>query len=302
MAFTTTELITALKTKGMIPTSQSTFSSANMLSLADDEMRTGIVPLIMSVRENYFQTSADTPLVDGTSRYRINPRAIGMKLQDLLLVDPSGQESSLELIAPEDRATREGFFFQGSDLELRPTPSGKTGWSLRQVFFRRPGTLVLPSACGAITAINTALKQVTISSTPSTFTTSVLFDFVQATPGFDTLGQDLVVTDVTSNVITFSATLPTALAVGDYVALAGESPIPQVPSEFHSILSLKTAATILRSLGHDKEASAHGKHIEKLERAALILINPRVDGEAKRVLSTHGVLRPNGSQHPFFRY
>lgn len=310
MAFTTAELLTSIKTKGQIPTSQQTFSAASMLALADDEIRVGLVPLILSVRESYFQAFTDTPIVDGTSRYPINPRAIGEKLKDLQLIDASGNSTDLSLIPvellPTTRTTPsaqlEGFYFEGSDIVLVPTPSGLSGRSLRQYFYRRPGSLVATSAAGQITAIDAAARKVTVSALPSTFTTSRTYDFIQANPGFKTLGMDLVVSGISGTVLTFSAALPSELTVGDWVALAGESPIPQLPVEFHTILALRVAIAILRSLGHEKEADSKQRELDKIEERVLTLINPRIDGEPKKIIPTYGVLNPNGSVHPLFRY
>lgn len=301
MAFTTLDLITSIKMKGQIPTSQAQFTTANILSAADDEILSGLVPLVMSVRESYFQTYKDTAIVDGTARYRINSRAVGMKLKELAIVDANGDVyNDLGRTEVEDQYG-EGFYFEGSEVVLRPTPTGLSSYSLRQTFFRRPGTLVLPSTCGAITAIDTTLFKVTISSTPSTFTTSKSYDFVQANPGFDTLAMDQTASTITSNVMTFTS-LPTGLAVGDYVALATQSPVVQLPLELHPVLALRTAITILRSLGHETEAASKQKELEKMEERIISLLNPRIEGEPKKIIARQGVLNPGGSSNRLFRF
>lgn len=307
MAFTTTDLIRSIKVKGQIPTSQNTFSTTDMLALADDEILTGIVPLIMSARESYFQATSDVTIVSGTAAYPIPERAIGDKLKEVQIVDASGNVSDLNRTEVESAAgysTSSGqpsaFYLDGTDIVLVPTPN-MSGYSLRLTYFRRPGTLVAITAAGTITAIDTALKQVTISSSPTTFTTSQTFDLVKAKPGFKTLAMDQAITAIGSNVITFTNALPSGLAVGDFVTLSTQSPVPQIPVEFHSVLALRVAVAILRSLGHEKEADSKQKELDKIEAAALGLISPRVEGEAKRIISTNGVLNPGGNLHPFFR-
>ena len=310
MSYTTTDLLRSIKVKGQIPTSQQTFSTTDLLALADDESDIGIVPHIMSVRESYFQTSKDTSVSDGTARYRINPRAIGLKLKELHLIDSAGNAHDVERKEVEERPylstgsgnSIEGFYFEGSEFVLVPTPSGMSDWSIRQYFFRRPGRLVQTSACGQITAINTATRQVTISSTPSTFTTSQTYDFIQANPGFDTLAMDQAISAVGSNILTFSSELPSSLAVGDWVALAGQTPVVQLPPEFHPILALRVAITVLRSLGHEKEADSKQKELDKIEETVLGLINPRIEGEPKKIISRNGVLSPNGQVNRLLKY
>lgn len=309
MAHTTTDLLRSIKVKGQIPTSQNTFSTADMLGLADDETRTGLVPMLMSVRESYFQTYKDVAIVDGTAAYAVPTRAIGEKLKEVQLVDTAGNVRDLDRIEKEDvhsysqgsSSALEGFYFEGSDIVLVPTPTGLSDHYLRLTYFKRPSSLVAITAAGQITAINTGTREVTISSTPSTFTTSRTYDFIQANPGFKNLSIDQAVSSVASNILTFSSALPSGLAIGDWVALAGETPIPQLPVEFHSVLALRTAISILRALGHEKEADSKQKELEKLEERVLGLVSPRVEGEPKKVISRTGVLNPNGFAHPFFR-
>lgn len=308
MAFTTTELLRSIKVKGQIPTSQNTFSATDMLGLADDEIRQGLVPLIMGVRESYFQTYEDVTVEDGTDRYAIPERAIGEKLKEVQLIDAQGNVTDLRLVPVETldqfgtTGMPIGFYFEGSDVVLVPSPVGASAYSLRMHYYRRPNSLVAVTAVGTITDIDTVTKEVTISSTPSTFTTARSYDLIKAKPGFKTLAQDQEISAVGSNILTFSESLPDGLAVGDFVALATESPVPQIPADFHPVLALRVATTILRSLGHDKEADSKQKELNKIEEAVLALISPRVDGEPKIIKSTQGVLNPGGNYHWLNRY
>ena len=67
---------------------------------------------------------------------------------------------------------------------------------------------------------------------------------------FQSLGDDLAITAMPdSSSLTFTETLPTDLAVGDYVALAGKSPIAQIPYEAHHLLAQLGAIKVNEALG-----------------------------------------------------
>ena len=307
MSWTTTDLITSIKLRAQVPTSQNTYSAPDMLALATEELFNTIVPLIMSVRESYFQTLAQFSLEDDKARYRIPQRSIGMKLKDVQIENAAGDLRDLSRMEIETKPYLttdtgriiEGFYFDGSVIVLVPTPKGVSSDFLNLHYFKRPGKLIATSAAGLITNIDTVTKEVTISSAPTTFTSNVLYDFVQSNPGFDSLAIDQTAT-ILGNILTFS-TLPTDLAVGDYVTLAGESPIPQIPAEFHSILALRVAIVLLKGLGHRKEAEDLGEELSKLELTSTALLSPRVEGEAKKLMARNGVLNPGGLDNFLYR-
>src|SRR5687768_12660540 len=101
--YTSDELVSSIKVRARVPTSQNTFTEARIRKLCDEEIAIGLVPKILAVRENYFLRSYTTNVVSGVSDYRIPDRAIGVKLRAVQMSDTCGNVWDLSQIAYEDR-------------------------------------------------------------------------------------------------------------------------------------------------------------------------------------------------------
>src|SRR5688500_16338008 len=123
-AYTSDELIAQVKRRGMIPSSENTLTTTDYLSFINDEIQTFIVPLLMSVREEFFVANSTSTIVSGTANYPIPTRAIGAKLRNVLMLNGSVYEP-LERLEPERVArdgttsgTPEGYYLEGNDVVL----------------------------------------------------------------------------------------------------------------------------------------------------------------------------------------
>lgn len=296
-----TNIINSLKLRGFLPTSQEMYSVDDFLFLLDEGLRDYVVPILReSNREDYLTQHEDITLVSGTSRYPIPARAASEQLVLLQLADGNGGYIALPSI---DRARAGaitsdcGYAWQTDDdaIILAPTPAA-TG-TLRVHYVARPGRLVDESACGRVTALDATLKTVTISATPTTvtgsgttpttvaFATSQLFDFVHGFPGFRGLGVDRVCTNIASSVMTFTATLPTGLAVGDYVCIAGESPIAQVPEGVHPLLSKWAIYTLEMGVGKADRVDRARAEMERTEKMVRSLLSQQKGDTSTVVLN-----------------
>lgn len=132
-------------------------------------------------------------------------------------------------------------------------------------------------------------------------------DFLQTKPGHKTYVFDIRVRAVNgSNVKVNRSDLLVDLAtgfgftpqivnvqVGDYVCLAGESIIPQLPPDLHNMLAEKTAARILASLGDQAGLAMANDKIKEMEYRQGSLIDGRVDGAPQKITARHSILRYN---------
>src|SRR5690606_8653031 len=102
------------------------------------------------------------------------------------------------------------------------------------------------------------------------------------------LGIDQTITGISGTTIEFSS-LPDELAVGDYVCLAGESPVPQIPVEFHALLAQEVVVKVLEALG--KSTKDAKDDLKTLKENLPNLITPRVQGESRRVVNRRPITR-----------
>lgn len=289
--YTTTALIASVKRKATLPNSQQLFKDADILAVATEEMQTDTVPLLMAVREDYLVAKYDQSIDTTVSTYALHRNAIGGKLRDLVLLDSNSREVSLPRLNPDELKKQSspwlnlrGFYFEGNNIIIYPDTSALGAFTMRQKFFRRPNDLVPVTDAGQITAINRTTKKLTLANCPSTWAITDTFDIIKGTPGFDALGEGLAITavDATTKILTFSATLPTTVAVNDWVALSSFSPIPQLPFEAHNLLYQRTVIKILEALGDNMGLQAAADVYKDMRGKFEVMVAPRADGSPKR--------------------
>ena len=290
-------MIASIKRRGILPASQSLFMPADIVNIMTEELHSVIVPLLMREHEEYLVTNVDQAITAGTNSYFIPAKSIGLKLRDVCLVDSQGNEISLPRIATEDMkavgldTTRynRGYTLDNDRVTLVPSSSDFSSYTLRFKIYRRPNNLVQTSAAGKISLINTGTRQVTLASIPSTFTNALTYDFIKGTPSFRAHAENQAAATVAGFVITFTAALPSDLAVGDYVAEYGFSPIPQIPYEVHRLLEQRVVIKIMEGLKDSTGLKLAKDAYEEQVTQFRALVNPRVDGTPQKLVSRQGI-------------
>jgi hypothetical protein len=231
-SYTVDTLIESARRRGQLTRSAGSLDLSDLVELMNEELQTYMMSFLLSLKEEFAVATYDYTTTSGQYAVSLPPRAIGGKVREIMVKDEdqyrriSRVEPTRVLQPPSNDGTPDRYYFEGNKIIVDPCGAA----DIRIKYFRRPGALVLEADAGVITAINTGTKTVTLSSLPDGFTTSEEYDFVQSSPPFDTLGMDLAVTGISGNDVTFSATLPTDLVVGDYLCLAGEAPVRRFPS------------------------------------------------------------------------
>lgn len=289
MAYTSLNLVSAIERRSFAPANQLTFTQSDILAIADEEIQSRILPRILSVREEYFVTHTDQTVTQGQQSYPIPDRAIGLIAREIKILESSGTLTDLPRVEPENALTTnqgpvDSFYLEQDSIYLYPTPSS-SGQTLRVWFFASPGSLIDPADAAVISSINTSTSTVTVSSIPSAWATGNTFDFISSRGSQGYRSIDNVSTLVSGTDITFSS-LPSTLAVGDYVALQDQSPLVQLPPNFRSVLAQCAAAKILMSQNQPGASDADRKADEMLD-AAINLITPRVHGDSRVLLPSN---------------
>lgn len=295
-SYTADTLVTKTRRAGKIPAHDPTGVDAALLEKLNDEQRLYLTHLLQSTREQYRQAYYDITTSSGTKRYAIPSRAVAAGIVQVAKINSDGSRAPYTRFADyrvndTDDIVAGDYYLEGNELVLYVDPGVAT---IRVSYERRLSELVLEASARAITAINTGTKTVTIAAAPSTFTSRTTMDLVKATPHFDTYGIDLACTSISGGATTvvFSATLPTSLAVGDYVCVPGETPVCNAPWELHDVLVNKAAHSWLLERGDARAASLAVKlwgpkldGSEGLEHDALSLLTPRVETDSKPLIN-----------------
>jgi len=288
-AWTTADLISSVRARGMFPdASTGSYSDANMLRYANGELYGKLVPAVLGVREKYYETYLDYDVTASQSSYAIPVRAIGGALSAVQYVnnkqvyhlnpiDPSQVVSITNSLIPR------GFYFQNNNVVIYPTPNATVG-TLRLRYFQRPNKLEQTTNCAQISTISTGTNEVVVSSIPATWTTATVIDFIPATFPYTVLSADKAIAGVSSTTVSFAA-LPTGLAVGDWLALAEYTPIPEIPIEFQQLLVAMTLVKALQAAGDQQNYVIAKAELDEAKSDAIKLISPRDQLGLKKVCS-----------------
>jgi hypothetical protein len=295
------ELLASIKLRAAVPLAQISFTDADLLNFATEEIDLKIVPSILSVREEFYVTTETVPLVANQSNYKIPYRAIGGKVRYVYLLTSDGTSRPLAQIGmeflPDYQATsfsfqEAGFYLQSDELVILPPIQGTVTSSLVMKYYMKPNKVVPMSRGGQITSItervgNTTLTDIVISTTmPTNFTTGSEVDFIQAKSNHKTKGYDITVQAVSaaSRTITINTVdVPSELIVGDFVCTAGETVIPQVPSELQVMVAQAVACRVLEAIGDTQGLANANAKLQEMEVKLLSVIDSRVEAPGRKV-------------------
>lgn len=293
--WTTTALLTSVKRRTMLASANETLSDTDILQIATEEMQTEIMDVLMSVREEYAVQIHDISLQAGVSTYALPPRAVGETLRNVQILSNTDY-LPLDRIEPERRheytsAQNEplGYMLQDDSVVIVPTP--KSSGTLRLSIHRRPNALVPVASTARVATISgprTTISDTTVPTALIPTASNVPVDVVDGTPGFRTLAQDFATTTGTNSAqIVLTSALPASVAAGDYVCLAGESCVPQIPAELHPLLYQRTAGKVLEALGDPRMERVLNVY-EQMRKRTLEMLTPRSAGSTRYIVNRNG--------------
>lgn len=398
---TSNTLIESVKNRALIPTSQSTFTPADFLRFANEELDMGIVPLVQRHHEEFFIYEEATALVANQIAYEIPSRASGNRLRSLYLLDSQQNRYPMTRVSSDDLEyysgngsgqSTYGFYIANNTINILNASSQDSDSKLLFSYYMRPNRLVEESrvvriSTVAVTAslsivstnVNTGTNVITITdhgladgvscvvsssginvlpapllsggtfyikvmgsnsislysdsalttlvdlttagsgttvlapncydisfqgTAPAVFISSAQYDLIQNNSPHKTLRYDLTPVLLNSSKIrvkkedmrrstddrnkTPAYVLPKA---NDIVALAGETIIPQIPDELHSMLAQRVACRCLEALGDREGLNAANAKLQEMEMKTTIIINDRVESSPQKVVNHNSPLR-----------
>lgn len=285
--YTVDGLVDSVKNKYLLPDSQVLLTTQNFVDLLDEEMRTIIIPLIISCHSEYFVTNYDQTITSSSNAYDLPRRSVGGVLRDVLLVDGSGNEYAMNYIDPSMAKINSypavsinyPFTIRNDQVILLPeTATPPTSCTLRMRYERRPNNLTLSTNCGQIESIDDT--ELTLSTVDTEWTTSTTFDIIQNHPQFRSISDDQDITDITGSVVTLDES-PTGIAVGHWVCPAYMTCIPQLPYEAFPALVQRGIMRASDAIGEKAVFDTASKMYDELAPKLVGLLTPRVKGTPK---------------------
>lgn len=303
MAYTTTELLAAIKHRAQIPDANGALSNDDLLSLATLAMRTQIQPLIRSVREDFAVVRQTIPLVADQRQYAIPSRAEGGSVRDVWIRQIAAPERAQRLpyIPPEERPIYEqsrnvwwdsifGYTVEGNDLWLMPTPgtAEASDYELEVRYVLRPGRFVATNTCDVVSSWTS--PTITTASA-SVFTTGDDVDVIGAKPPFRPRILDSNTTVAGSLVTVSAADVIEAPVAGDYVCATDTTCVVTCPVEAYEALISATLVEVYAVLGYQQDMAAAVSMRDNQMQAVRVLMEPRTQGAARVVIDPRSPLR-----------
>lgn len=300
-------LLPTLRLLPLMPSVQALFTDPELVTIMNFEMDSKIVPMIDNQAEEYGIYVKDLPYSTSTTEYDIPSRALGGKLRSVSFVDSNGNEVRIPRLRVEDIMSNVnatglainpalwGFYFQNNKVKLYlgSMQGGSSSFAyLRLRYIRQPGTLVESDACAQVVTV--VGNVVTCMTVPSTFTTTDTFDMISNSPQmFVSHADDQTITAVTTGAggtITFTSTPPSTLQPGDWICLANQSPIPQIPFNpgFQLLLQL-SAAKCLEIHGDVQGFNVAMSQASDMKEFFISVITPRADANVIRLTTPNSL-------------
>ena len=301
MTYTSTQFLDSIKRLIVAPSNQRLYTDADYLAIGDRKMLDTIVPLIDSLNGDYFVYKELQTIYSDQSEYFLPTRAMARKLRDVKIQNSGGIRFDFPKIAIEREQIYQvsgipfGFYFMGDKFVLVPTPTGAssgadTGLKIQYWYFLSPGTLIAVSDAAVVSGISG--NDVTVTSLPADIVTGSIIDFIQGVSGNSSIGLDKTIANIAGNTLTFmTGDVPTTLALGDYISLSGTSPVLQIPDTAIPYFVTLTCMDVLQGLSDFEGYDRLSAIAEKQEKGVKQLLEPRIEGEATKIVNDFGLIR-----------
>lgn len=311
--YTTARLIDSVERRAGFPVRQGLYTDQDFIDFMNEALSQEIVPEIMRVREEFFLASDTQEIVGGQADYPIPTMAIGQKVRSVELYDPNDPYGTEFVVLGradvESLGSRTGpnlgstvYYMNGNFVTLYPTPQNtQTDVRLRIRYFRKPAELVPPTDGAVINAIDTGTGVVSVASIPGAWSTSSVLEFTRGVAPFNVVAEQITPSNISGTDITIDTTTAGLLQVGDTIALAGYSIVPQVAMpEAHRLLEEACVMNVLEGIDDsDGLARASTRYMRYLTNLRT-MITPRDDAGMRKIVNRDDLYAETGSAWGLF--
>jgi hypothetical protein len=301
------KLVESIRNRAMIPNDTSVYTDENLLDIANEEIDVQLLDKLLSLHEEHLTVPVEIARnQDGV--YEIPYRAVGNKIRDIALISGStiyemtqvsiGELSDFTLDSEAYTNGFDKFYIEHNKIKLiNPTRSYE---KVRIYFHIRPNYLTKLEKAATISSIvvDDLNDEVTynFTSTPTAFNASILYDFVGAKTPNKIKAYDIAPKEVNTglNFVKFNKSdvesVIDEVIVGDYICVAEESPVPNIPTEMHPVLAQLVAVHVLEAMGDTEGLANAEKRLNKMITSVMQLVDDRVELAPRKIRPRNGTL------------
>lgn len=300
-------MIKSVRQRTMTPDDTSTFTDDSVLDIIDEELSAQVLDKLLLLHGENLTISVDVP-VNQEGEYEIPYRAVGNKLRDISLISGSSiyELSQVSIGELSDYSYGESssqnldkFYLENNKVKL--IKPARTHSTVRIRYYLRPNYLTKMNEAGVIESIDTTtpgIVEFRLSSVGKNFGQQLKYDVIGSKSpnkikSFDATAIAYTKVGDTGTLTFDSGDLGTVLdtiSAGDYISLAEETPVPNIPTEMHPLLAQASAINILESLNDTEALTNATRRMEKMVKAIQNLIDDRVELAPKKIKQRHGTL------------
>jgi len=303
------DMINSTRRRTMCPDDTRTFTDNDILDIIDEELNAQVLEKLKVLHGDNLTVVQDVKR-NAEGVYEIPYRALGNTLRDVSLVSGNTVYELSQVSVSEvpdysrgygdSTSSLDTFYMENSTVVLNsPERSYDT---LRFRYLLRPNFLTKLNQAGIISEINIDEQNdqisLSLSSVGRNFSGNSLYDIIgEKSPNkikmFDIKPES--VTIGTNGIIVFKLSdfnnKEGDIKVGDYVSIAGETPVPNIPTEMHPLLAQAAAVQILESLNDTEALRSATMRLDKMTASIQTLVDNRVDLAPKKIKPRHSTLK-----------
>jgi len=300
MKYNSAKLIEAIKRNTQIPTSQRRFENSDFLAFLNEELNLKITGILLALRQDYYVTTIDIPLVASQSAYDIPGSAVGWKLESIGYLDSDSKYSSIPMISRSQRGKYDGIqnanspsavYIMGNILYTVPDMGADVTGSLSLDLVRIQNELVLPTSCGEISIVTDTGTdyQMTVDTVP--IADGDTCDVISGTNPFNIIARG-VTAGVAGNVITvtYGDDFERAPVAEDYVCIQGQTPYPNIPEDFHPVLAQAAAARCMAAASDVKGLQAQSLSLNDMIKTMKTRASKRIADSPRKIVGNDYIL------------
>lgn len=286
-----TKLVENIKRMGAIPENQEQWSDEKVLDIATDEMNERMLPFLFMINQGAFDHEFTLSILANVQTYPLSSRASFGSVRDIRMISGERKTNLIPIDPTQAVSTAagspRGYHFQKSRivLDCPPAQDGTLSYTARL----RPSRLTEASLSARVESFDPALRTITLDAVPAAFQTGLKCDAIMYESAHDILQIDNVILsiDTLTKTLTMTSDLPSSLAVGDWIAPAGTSPVAQLSEELHSTLALMAATRYLFTIGQLDQMAAVDERVKANLLAFRSVMYPRGRGESEIAVSPY---------------
>jgi hypothetical protein len=295
--YTTDTLVDAAKRNISLPSSSIKFNDTDIIAFMNEELQWLIAPALANTNEQYFTERHTITLVANQSKYILPKTASCWEFDSIYWVNSDGYRNRIyqktrggESEGANTSSIPDGFYFEDSSIILTPNMSGTPNGSLEIVYRRLQNLLREVDNCAVIqTVADMGLTwDLGVNVAPIGYSNGV--DFINKDNPYNLFARHITPVVAGLTVTVTKTDLDRTPVIGDYIAESGYTPVPHIPSEWHSILAVATSIRMLRASGDKGNLSSLESQLGAMLQMMNQTAKERAVNHPKKIVSRNWAL------------